>query len=130
MTPVDQLRFSQSACKHIHVEKITKSHPFQCILHKCSMTSTCSNSQYAEFNVNKMNISKNYILFPIKSTSTIPNSKKITSKKNKKKTKKLLFCVNTSLFWSTKRKDNSSLWPFKQTPFVGFKHKNSVIFEN
>ena len=48
----------------------------------------CSNGQYAAFSVNKMHISKNYILFPIKSTPTIHNSNKITSqnKYNKKTT--------------------------------------------
>ena len=69
-TPVDMLLFSQSACKHTHVEKIIKSHPFQWILHKCHLTSMCSNGQYAAFSVNKMHISKNYILFPIKCTQT------------------------------------------------------------
>ena len=73
------------------------------------MTSMCSNGQYAAFSVNKMHISKNYIHFPIKSTPTAHNSKKITSQK--KYNKKLRFSVNTSLFWSTKWKGNSSLWP-------------------
>ena len=61
------LLFSQSACKQI--------------------TSMCPDRQYAVFNVNKMHISKNYILFPIKNTQITHNSKKITSqKKYKKKT--------------------------------------------
>ena len=62
-----------------HVVEITKSHPFQWILHKCHLTSTCSNGQYAAFSVNKMHISKIYILFPIKCTQTTHNSNKITS---------------------------------------------------
>ena len=63
----------------------------------------------AAFNVNKMHISKNYILSPIKSIQTTHNSKKITSQKNI--TRKLLFRVNTFLFCSTKWEGNSSLWP-------------------
>ena len=52
------------------------------------MTSMCSNGQYAAFSVNKMHISKNYILFPIKNIPTTHNSKKITCQKkyNKKTT--------------------------------------------
>ena len=52
------------------------------------MTSMCSNGQYAAFSVNKIHISKNYILFPIKSTPATHNSMKITSQKkyNKKTT--------------------------------------------
>ena len=51
------------------------------------MTSMCSNGQYAAF-INKMHISKNYTLFPIKCTQTTHNSNKITSQKkyNKKTT--------------------------------------------
>ena len=69
-------------------KKITKSHPFQWILHKCQMTSMCSNGQYAAFSVNKMHISKIYTLFPIKCNQTTHNSNKITSQKkyNKKTT--------------------------------------------
>ena len=93
------------------MEKITKSHPFQWILHKCHLTSMCSSGQYAAFSVKKMHISKNYILFPVKCTQTTHNSNKITSQK-KNITWKLLFCVNTSLFWSTQWKGNSSLWPY------------------
>ena len=67
---------SQSACKQTHVEKTTKSHPFQCILNKCQMTSMCSDGH------------KNYILFPIKNTQTTQNSKKITRQTKRKKKKK------------------------------------------
>ena len=68
--------------------KITKSHPFQWILHKCQMISMCSKGQYAAFSVNKMHISKTYILFPIKCTQTTHNSNMITRQKkyNKKTT--------------------------------------------
>ena len=65
-------------------KKTPTSHPLQCILHKCQMISMCSDGQYAAFNVN---IPKHYIHFPIKSTQTTHNSKKITSQKlNNKKT--------------------------------------------
>ena len=61
--------FSQAACKQTNVEnQIT---PIS--LH-------FADGQYAAFNVNKMHISKNNILFTIKSTQTTHNSK-ITSQK-------------------------------------------------
>ena len=83
------LLFSHTACKQI--------------------TSMCPDGHYAAFNVNKIHISKNYILFPIKNTQITHNSKISPAKKNIRR--KLLFRVNTSLFWSTKWKGNSSLWP-------------------
>ena len=70
------------------------------------MTSMCCDGQYAAFSVN-MHISKNYILFPIKSTQITHNSKKITSQKlNNKKTT----FSRKYLFWSTKWEVNSSIW--------------------
>ena len=47
------------------------------------MISMCSDGKYAAFSVNKMHISKSYILFPIKCTQTSHNSNKITSQKKK-----------------------------------------------
>ena len=91
--------------------KITKSHPFQCILHKCQMTSMCFDKQYATFNVNKIHISRNYILFSFKNTQTIHISEKITSQKNPKTNKKTTFSRNYFPIWSTKWEGNSSLWP-------------------
>ena len=70
----------------------------------CSQHSMCSDGQYAAFNVNKIHISKTYILFPIKNIQTTHYSNKITSQKIKI-ARKLLFRVNT------KWEDNSSLWP-------------------
>ena len=63
----------------------------------------CSNGQYAAFSVKKVHISKNYILFPIK---THPNNTEFKQdhQPDKNITRKLLFRVNTSLFWSTKWK--------------------------
>ena len=55
------------------------------------MTPMCFVGQCAAFNVNKMHISKNYIIFPIKNTQTTYYSKKITSQKKYNNNKKTHF---------------------------------------
>ena len=83
------LLFSQSACKQI--------------------TSMCPDRQYAVFNETKCTYPKTTSSSLLKALKQHTIQRKSPAKKNIRR--KLLFRVNTSLFWSTKWKGNSSLWP-------------------